>query len=230
MDGVLSFKFSPDYETPDDAPPADNEYKIVVVASDDAPGAGTGTAPTQMGYMKVVVKVTDDEDERGSITLSSLQPQVDAALTATHADPEVDQGFTITWKWERSGRRTSGWTRITSAAEGETYTPSEDDVNNYLRVTATYDDDDDNERSAQAVSANKVRAAPDTGNSPADFPSEPDWRQQQERRRELAGGDCCGQAGGGHRHLRRRADLQSDRRQRRQLHDKPRHGPDHGGS
>ena len=41
-DGVLSFKFSPDYEMEMGGTDSDsNTYSIVVVASDDAPGAGT---------------------------------------------------------------------------------------------------------------------------------------------------------------------------------------------
>ena len=57
----------------------DNEYKVVVVASDDAPGAGTGRNVIKMAYQKVTVTVTD-VDEDGSISLSAQQPQVTALL------------------------------------------------------------------------------------------------------------------------------------------------------
>ena len=67
--GVLTFNIPPDYESPDTGTAGDNEYNIVVVASDDARGAG-GT----MTYKKVAVTVTD-VDEPGIVTLSSLQPQ-----------------------------------------------------------------------------------------------------------------------------------------------------------
>ena len=80
--GVLTFNIPPDYEGEDDSD-TDNVYNIVVVASDDAPGAG-GT----MAYKKVVVTVTD-VDEPGIVTLSSLQPQVGTLLTATLTDPEA---------------------------------------------------------------------------------------------------------------------------------------------
>ena len=111
-DGVLSFNMPPDHESPDDAIPADNEYNIVVVASDGAPGSGTDDDPIQMGYQKVAVEVTD-VDERGVITLSSLQPQVGAELTATLADPEAPTPASLTWKWERSRSRTSGFALAT---------------------------------------------------------------------------------------------------------------------
>ena len=171
-DGVLTFNIRPDHESPDDAG-TDNEYNIVVVASDGAPGSGTEDDPIQMGYKKVVVEVTE-VDERGVITLSSLQPQVGAALTATLADPEVTatEITAAEWKWERSQSGSSGWEAI-PAAEAAALTPDDDDVDHYLRVTATYEDADEDERIAQAVSVNKARAAPETADATAVFPSDP---------------------------------------------------------
>ena len=61
-----------------------NEYKVVVVASDDAPGV-TGR---EMSYHKVTVTVTD-VDEDGSISLSAQQPQVGIDLTATLTDQDA---------------------------------------------------------------------------------------------------------------------------------------------
>ena len=170
---MLTFNIRPDHESPDDADPSDNEYNIVVVASDGAPGSGTEADPIQMGYKKVVVKVTD-EDERGVITLTSLQPQVGATLTATLADPEAPSPANMTWEWERSQDGSSGWETI-PGAEVATLTPVDDDVDHYLRVTATYDvaDGDDTERTSQAVSVNKARAAPATADATAVFPSDP---------------------------------------------------------
>ena len=80
MDGVLSFKSSPNYEVADGQGAADddNEYKVVVRASD---GGET------YAYHKVTVMVTNEE-EPGTVMLSALQPQVGIALTATHSDPD----------------------------------------------------------------------------------------------------------------------------------------------
>ena len=159
-DGVLTFNIRPDHEAPvdDDTPAdADNVYNIVVVASDDAPGA----AGAMMGYKKVVVTVTD-VDESGIVTLSSLQPQVATALTATLIDPEVPvRSPTETWKWEKSRSRNSGWTAIADGTNN-VYEPDDTAINNYLRATATYKDADGNNRTAQAVSVNRARAAPAT--------------------------------------------------------------------
>ena len=100
---MLSFNIPPDHENPDDAATADNTYKIVVVASDDALGAETA----KMGYKKMTVTVTE-VDEPGVVTLPSLQPQVGVELTATLADPEVPSPTTVTWEWEKSRNGSSG--------------------------------------------------------------------------------------------------------------------------
>ena len=149
-DGVLTFNIRPDHEAPVDVG-LNNVYNIVVVASDDAPGAGTAEE-TQMGYMKVVVTVTD-VDEPGKVTLSSLQPQADVSLTATLDAPEQSTTDTETWKWEKSRSRTSGWTTIDDAGSANTYLPTTATGSYYLRATATYKDADGTERTAAAVSA-----------------------------------------------------------------------------
>ena len=102
-DGVLSFRFSPDYEMPrGSASDANNTntYKVVVQASDDPTGAG---GAIMMGYKKVTVMVTDD-DEPGMVTLSAQKPQVNMALTATLTDDDAtpDQITAAKWKWEHS--------------------------------------------------------------------------------------------------------------------------------
>ena len=158
--GVLSFNAPPDYEMPRGmafaADSNTNTYKVVVVASDDAPGA---VVNDQKAYKKVTITVTD-MPEPGIVTLSSLQPQVGTALTATLADPEVDSPD-HTWKWEQSRSRTSGWTAIGGGIAAELM-PDATTTGNYLRATATYKDADDNDRTPQAVSVNRVRAAPAT--------------------------------------------------------------------
>ena len=175
MDGVLSFKFPPDFETmmgggtEDDS----NTYNIVVVSSDDAPGAmtaGDDMSP-KMAYHKVQVTVTD-VDEDGSISLSALQPQVGVALTATLTDQDarsVEDAPIInaTWKWEQAQAMNGPWSLISGAGAGETeatdtveasdgYGPAADTVGKYLRATVTYTDKHGDEKTAMAVSANAV--------------------------------------------------------------------------
>ena len=108
-------------------------------------------------------------------------------LTATLADPETDPNplttddNELTWKWERSQSGTSGWEAIPGAITA-TLTPADEDVDHYLRVTATYEvsSEDDTERTAQAVSVNKARAAPPTADATAVFPDGSDARDVDE--------------------------------------------------
>ena len=171
-DGVLSFNIPPDHEMPMGGGTEDdsNTYNIVVVASDDAPGAGD---MIKMGYKKVTVMVTD-VDEPGVVTLSSLQPQVGTDLTATLVDPEVPSPTAadndLTWKWEKSQDKSS-WEPIDGAGTDTMYGPDASTEDYYLRATATYTDSDNEERTASAVSVNKVRAAPDTTDADAAFPT-----------------------------------------------------------
>ena len=189
MDGVLNFKSPPDYENPMGGT-ATNTYNIVVVASDDAPGATTdGEVPAadnlnlpNMTYHKVTVEVTD-VDEDGSVSLSTLQPQAgialningtaddaedDAAATLKDQDASTNQIDAAKWKWEQSSAMDGPWTLIS----GETtpaYTPAADVDGMYVRLTATYNDKHGDDKTAMATSAHPVRKAPAGGNSSPDF-------------------------------------------------------------
>jgi hypothetical protein len=112
-----------------------------------------------------VTIIVTNVDETGSVTLSSLQPQVGTELTATLADPDGSIS-SITWLWESSSDQ-STWAGI-SGATSATYGPVASDMDSYLRVTATYTDGEGPGKTAQTESANVVQAAP---NAP-EFPSE----------------------------------------------------------
>ena len=168
--GVLSFRFSPDYEMPRGEAKTDennNIYKVVVVASDDPTGAGTDGAGAgiMMGYEKVTIMVID-MDEPGAITLSAQQPEIGVALTATLTDDDAVNGQIddAKWKWEHSDSKAGPWTAILTTTSTE-YTPLgvED---KYLRVTATYDDEHGDDKPVMAVSAHAVRAMPPNNAAP----------------------------------------------------------------
>ena len=159
-EGVLTFKSPPNYEDPGDAD-TDNVYPVTVKASD-------GTNTVTLGVTVTVTNV----DEAGTLTISPEQPRVDASLTATLTDP--DNGVTgETWQWARSSDGSTGWANI--GTDSPSYTPVDDDVGNYLRATASYADGQGSGKTAQAVSANAVEAAPVTNMAP-DFPPQPATR------------------------------------------------------
>ena len=184
-DGVLRFKFSPDYEMPmvGETPKPTNTYKVVVVASDDPTGAGTDGEGTgiMMGRKAVTVNVTD-VDEPGMVTLSAQQAQINVALTATLTDDDAEDSddnvdgkqIEATWKWEHSSTENGPWTEILTTT-ASVYTPLgvED---KYLRVTATYTDGHGSDKSEMAVSAHAVRTAP-PNNAPPVFTDEDDDTQ-----------------------------------------------------
>ena len=162
-DGVLSFKFPPDYETTPAPNVTGNTYKVVVEASDDALGAGD---MIKMGYKKVTVMVTD-VDEPGMVALSSQQPQVGQPLTATLTDDDAtsDQITAATWVWERTSAMGEDYTVIIGATAAN-YPPVAGVVGNYLRAKATYTDRHGSEKTAMMVSAYKVRALPPSNAAP----------------------------------------------------------------
>ena len=134
--GVLSFNFPPDYEAPPTTnTAAPNTYRVVVVAADEPLGA----ANRELGYEKVTVNVTD-EDEPGGITLDAQQPQENRLLTATLIDDDASdaQKMAAKWKWEHSESKGGPWTPILTATTSA-YLPL-GVADKYLRATATYTD------------------------------------------------------------------------------------------
>ena len=112
----------------------------------------------------VTINVNNVEED-GKVTLSWTKPQENAQTTASLTDPDGSVSG-ITWKWERSaGKYKTGWSTI-SEATADTYTPVSDDVNKYLRVTASYTDGENSGKSAQVVTARWVRAEPTGSNAP----------------------------------------------------------------
>ena len=142
--GQLQTKSPLDYETK-------SSHTVTVIATDLSNVSETIT---------VTITVTDVE-EIGAVTLSSTQPQVGTALSATLEDPDGGVSGTA-WSWESSSDRTI-WATISSATSAS-YTPVEGDVGRYLQATASYTDGHGSGKTAQAASDNTVRA---TNSAPA---------------------------------------------------------------
>ena len=142
--GVLTFRTTPDYESPADAD-GDNTYMVTVKANDG----------TYMDTHGVTVMVTN-VDEAGTVSLSSRQPVVGTALTASVEDPD---GMVTgeTWQWASSDTSGGTYTNI-SGATSASYTPEAADANKYLRATARYTDAEGSGKSAKGVTAHSVAA------------------------------------------------------------------------
>ena len=137
--GVLAFRKPPNFEDPRSAS-GGNVYRVTLMV-------GSSTHD-------VAVTVTD-VDEAGTVSISRPQPQVDRPLSASLLDE--DGGVSEQrWQWARSGDG-AVWTDI-EGATSPSRTPAPDDVDMYLRATATYSDKFGPNKTASAVSAYRVEA------------------------------------------------------------------------
>ena len=122
--GQLHFRTPPSFE-------GRTTYSVTVIATDD-----DETTPLS-GTLAVTVTVTDVE-EKGVVTIAPSRGWVDVQ-TQFIASLTDDDGGTAdtTWQWARSPNGRSGWRDIAGQTAAR-YTATADDVNQYLRATATY--------------------------------------------------------------------------------------------
>ena len=119
--GQISTRAALDYEAKD-------SYEVTVRATD-----------LSAAFDDVAVTITvGNVEEDGTVTLSGGPPKVGTKLTARLTDPDGDI-YGLTWQWQRSKNRASGWTDI-FAATSETYTPTGAHTDYYLRAVAGYKD------------------------------------------------------------------------------------------
>ena len=129
--GQLKTKADLNYE-------ADSSYTVIVQVTDSRDD--NGVADTAIDAAITVTITVTDEDDPGSITFSSDPPIAGTTLAAVLEDQDgVKSDVAVTWKWEISADQTN-WNTITDATT-DSYTPGSDDIGDYLRVTATYDDE-----------------------------------------------------------------------------------------
>ena len=148
ISGKLLTRAALDYESKD-------RYTVEVSVRDGKDP--TGAVDTAVDATITVTITVTDEEEAGTVKLSSDDPRVDLPLNADVEDP--DGGVSVnTWRWERSLNGRSGWDAITGETSA-TYTPVDGDIDNYLRATATYADRMGTGKSAERVSANRVQGS-----------------------------------------------------------------------
>ena len=131
---------------------SDNVYEVTVVAADSNGNRGT-----------MDVKVTvENQEEGGVVTLSRTQPRVGVAVRASLTDPDGSISG-LTWQWSDANADIAG-------ANSDTYTPTDDDATNVvrLRATASYTDGEGSDKSA-APSSDALAVEVDTRNQPPAF-------------------------------------------------------------
>ena len=193
-------------------------YSVIVAVSDGKSSSG-GASNSNDDYITVTIDV-ENVDEPGTVALSSHQPRVAVALTATLTDP--DGGLDgVVWLWERSADQ-ADWIEIDGAVS-DVYTPAIGDLSSYLRVTASYEDGHGPDKTRQAISEGRViefagLVFPDALNGVLE-------RSVAENTRH---GRSRGRPGRSHEPGRRRADLRPRRRRCGPVRHRRRHGADQG--
>ena len=161
--GVLTFKKSPNYESPKDRAHAldlnddgdtvdtgetdaakNNMYQITVRASEMRDPGETRLALSTEANITVEVM---NQEELGKVELNWLHPEVTTPITASLSDPDTREAA-VQWVWTISKVTspkidTDGdWRASTGDVTngGATYTPHEDDEGGFLRAVATYTD------------------------------------------------------------------------------------------
>ena len=161
-DGALSFKSSPNYESPADTG-GDNTYNVTVSRSG--------------GSLDVVVTVTN-VDEAGSVSLDDLQPQAGAVGECERIGPgrrPLGDGVAVVEVDGHGGVGGHSWSYVLDVRAVRFGR-----CGYYLRATATYSDGLETGRdSASAESAFAVEARPASNNQPSfgvqdEDPVEPD--------------------------------------------------------
>ena len=100
-------------------------------------------------------------DQPGTVSLWPELPRVGTVVRATLIDPDGLEGAgsgaaaslgAVSWQWARSSEG-STWTSVDVYADGDSYTPTEDDEGMWLKVTAVYTDGHGQGKSAEAITA-----------------------------------------------------------------------------
>ena len=148
--GQITVRAALDYET-------QAEYTLTVTVHDGKNAAGEADSSVD-STISATITVTN-VDEAGKIAFDLDQPRVDSPLTASLTDPD-DSVAGVTWAWASSTDGTT-WAAISGATQAA-YTPSSNDVGNYLRAAASYTDGHGPGKTARGETANPVAAATGT--------------------------------------------------------------------
>ena len=149
--GQITVQAALDFET-------QHSYSLTVMVGDGKNAAGD--ADTSVDDTIAVTVNVGNVDEAGVVSFDANRLQAGSPLTASLRDLDGGESVVI-WTWASSADGTD-WTAI-AGASGASYTPSSNDVGNYLKATASYTDGHGPGKSASGATTNPVAAASLTG-------------------------------------------------------------------
>ncbi len=121
-----------------------HQYQVTVTVTDPS------LATAVLGITITVRNVA----EIGTVTLSTQRPFVDRPIKAALNDPDSDVRR-VSWRWASSRDGLTGW-HLISGATSSAYTPTSDDIDQYLRATASYRDAEGSNKRSYAISRDPV--------------------------------------------------------------------------
>ena len=144
--GVVTSVSNPDYER-------ENSYAFTVNAR-----VGTGQTAEDVTH-EVTVNVTNEE-EPGSVSLSTDTPRVGGEIMAImFDDDDIVVDTTVMWQWESSADGSDPWTPI-AGATADTYMVAGADGGMFVRVRVSYTDGYGNDEAVSDRTDNAVNVAP----------------------------------------------------------------------
>ena len=177
--GQIRVKANLDFETKP-------SYSITVEVHDGRDGMGNTS--TTVDDTQAVTITVENEEEPGTVTLTTDTGTIQARAEVTAALEDDDIPTGVTWQWARSPNGRTDWVNIQGATLAA-YTPTlEEDRGRYIRATASYTDGHGPNKTANAVSR-RVGDPPPVNSAPV-FPSSEDGRREVEE--NSAGGTAVG--------------------------------------
>ena len=139
---------------------------------------GMGNTSTTIDDTQAVTITVENEEEPGTVTLTTPTGTIQARAEVTAALEDDDIPTGVTWQWSRSPNGRTDWVNIQGATLAA-YTPTlEEDRGDYIRATASYTDGHGPNKTANAVSR-RVGDPPPVNSAPV-FPSTEDGRREAE--------------------------------------------------
>ncbi|MDE2934771.1 MAG: cadherin domain-containing protein [Chloroflexota bacterium] len=176
--GQLRVKDPLDFETK-------SSYEVTVDVHDRKDGLGNPSAEID-DSIDVTITV-GNEDEPGSVTLTTLTATIQARVEVTAVLEDDDGPSSVSWAWHRSPNGRTDWVNLVGATSAR-YTPTLVDAGNFIRATASYTDGHGQNKTASKVSS-RVGDPPPVNSAPA-FPVTEDGKRDVPE--DARGGDAIG--------------------------------------